>query len=214
MTVPVCSNEPGSDFSIEPACSAMIEALRSVASQLGSEFSPVIGGKRVTLKEKATSTDPSQKDQVVAVCQSGTVEHVEEAIAAAGRAFATWSRVSAEERAAILLRAADRLRKRKFWAAAWQVYEVGKNWAEADGDVAETIDHLEFFAREALRYARGQVMAPHSQEFSDMLHQSNPNPGGAPLLITVIEAASSSKIGRLPPPGPLKIQANRTGQKV
>ncbi len=35
------------------------------------------------------------------------------------------------------------------------VYEVGKNWAEADGDVAEAIDFLEFYGREALRYAKG-----------------------------------------------------------
>jgi 1-pyrroline-5-carboxylate dehydrogenase len=69
-----------------------------------------------------------------------------------------------------LLRAADVLRKKKYWASAWQVYEVGKNWGEADADVAETIDHLEFFAREALRYARGQVMAPHPQEFSEYVY--------------------------------------------
>ena len=30
---------------------------------------------------------------------------------------------------------------------------MGKNWAEADADVAETIDFLEFYAREALRLA-------------------------------------------------------------
>ena len=33
------------------------------------------------------------------------------------------------------------------------VHEVGKSWAEADGDTAEAIDFCEFYAREALRYA-------------------------------------------------------------
>jgi len=170
MALPEFRNEAFTDFSADASRMAMQQALRTVAAQLGKEFPLVIGGQRVTTKEKFNSSNPSQKDEVVAVCQRGTIEHVQAAVAAADRAFASWSRVPAEERAAILLRAADWLRKRKFVAAAWQVYEVGKNWAEADGDVAETIDHLEFFAREALRYARGQAMAAHPQEFSEYVY--------------------------------------------
>ncbi|HEV8353528.1 MAG TPA: L-glutamate gamma-semialdehyde dehydrogenase [bacterium] len=167
MALPEFHNEPLTDFSADPGRAAMREALRAVEADLGREFPLVIGGRDVTVPEKFTSWNPSQKDEAVAVFQMGSPEHVTAAVAAAEQAFETWSRVPAEERAAILLRAADVLRKRKFWASAWQVYEVGKNWAEADADVAETIDHLEFFAREALRYAGGQVMAPHPQEFSD-----------------------------------------------
>ena len=36
------------------------------------------------------------------------------------------------------------------------VFEVGKNWAEADADIAETIDFCEFYAREALRLAKAE----------------------------------------------------------
>ena len=167
MALPEFRNEPFTDFSADAGRTAMQEALRTVAAQIGKEFPLIIGGQRVTTKDKFNSYNPSQKDEVVAVCQKAAAEQVRAAVAAAEQAFASWSRGPAEERVAILLRAADWLRRRKFAAAAWQVYEVGKNWAEADADVAETIDHLEFFAREALRYARGQVMAPHAQEFSD-----------------------------------------------
>ncbi len=170
MALPEFQNEPFADFSVEPARKAMQDALRSVGSELGKELPLVIGSKRLTTQEKFTSLNPSQKEQAVAVCQRAGPEQVEAAIATAERAFQSWSHVPAEERAAILLRAADRLRHRKFTAAAWQVYEVGKNWAEADADVAETIDHLEFFAREALRYARGQTLAPHPQEFSEYIY--------------------------------------------
>jgi len=31
---------------------------------------------------------------------------------------------------------------------AWEVYETGKQWREADGDVAEAIDYCEYYARE------------------------------------------------------------------
>ena len=34
---------------------------------------------------------------------------------------------------------------------------MGKNWAEADADVGETIDFLEFYAREALRLAEAKT---------------------------------------------------------
>ncbi|MDQ7844409.1 MAG: L-glutamate gamma-semialdehyde dehydrogenase [Armatimonadota bacterium] len=167
MALPEFRNEPFVDFSLDAHRSAMLTALTQVGSELGREFPLVIGGRRIAAPDKFRSMNPSRKDEVVAVCQKATPDHVQQAVAAAEEAFSRWSRVPAEERAAILLRAADRLRRRKFWAAAWQVYEVAKNWGEADADVAETIDHLEFFAREALRYAQGQRTAPHPQEFSE-----------------------------------------------
>jgi 1-pyrroline-5-carboxylate dehydrogenase len=170
MTLPEFRNEPFTDFSTDAGRSAMRGGLAEVETALGREFRLLIGGREASASETFTSWNPSQKDEAVAVLQSGTPDHVEAAVAAAESAYRTWSRVPAEDRAAILLRAADVLRRRKFWASAWQIFEVGKNWAEADADVAETIDHLEFFAREALRYARGQPMAPHATEFSEYIY--------------------------------------------
>ena len=43
--------------------------------------------------------------------------------------------------------------QRRFELAAWEVYECGKPWREADGDVAEAIDFCEFYAREMIRLA-------------------------------------------------------------
>ena len=45
------------------------------------------------------------------------------------------------------------MRARRFELAAWEVYECGKPWREADADVAEAIDFCEFYAREMLRLA-------------------------------------------------------------
>ena len=129
-------NEPFTDFSTDTGRSAMRGGLAEVETVLGRAFRLLIGGREASASETFTSWNPSQKDEAVAVLQSGTPDHVEAAVAAAESAFRTWSRVPAEERAAILLRAADVLRRRKFWASAWQIYEVGKNWAEADADVA------------------------------------------------------------------------------
>ena len=46
------------------------------------------------------------------------------------------------------------MRTNSFELCAWLTLEVGKNWAEADADVGETIDFLNFYAREALRLDR------------------------------------------------------------
>ena len=62
-----------------------------------------------------------------------------------------------ETRVSLLLNAAEIIRQRHFEFCAWLTYEVGKNWAEADADVGETIDFLEFYAREALRLAAAKT---------------------------------------------------------
>src|ERR1700691_6470740 len=72
---------------------------------------------------------------------------------AAQAAFATWSRRPMQERADLLCRVAVLVRLRMFELCAWLTYEVGKNWVEADADVGETIDFLEFYPREAVRLA-------------------------------------------------------------
>lgn len=170
MALPEFRNEPYTNFAEEPNRAAMQAALERVGRELGREFPVVIGDQRLRLEGKFTSWDPSAATQAVAICQQGTSREIDLAVATAEAAFRTWSRVPAEERAAVLLRAADLLRGRKFWAAAWQVYEVGKNWAEADADVAETVDFLEYYAREALRYTRGPELVPHPQETSEMVY--------------------------------------------
>jgi RHH-type proline utilization regulon transcriptional repressor/proline dehydrogenase/delta 1-pyrroline-5-carboxylate dehydrogenase len=42
-----------------------------------------------------------------------------------------------------------------------QVFEVGKGWAEADGDVCEAIDYLEYYGRQAIQMSQGgKVQSP------------------------------------------------------
>ena len=49
------------------------------------------------------------------------------------------------------------MRERKFELMAWMVFEVGKNWAEADGDIAELIDFCDFYALEAIRLSKAET---------------------------------------------------------
>ncbi len=154
---------------------AMQEALRAVEGQLGHEYPLIIGGERVLTPSasgvggaatgRIRSVNPARPAQVVGVHCEAEPEHVAKAVAAAAKAFTTWKTVPAAERAGLLLRAAEILTLKKLEYCAWLTYEVGKNWAEADADVAECIDFLEFYAREALRLeeATTPIQFPHER---------------------------------------------------
>jgi len=147
-------NEPLTDFNREDNARKMRSAVEKVRGQLGREYDLVIGGKRVKTSDKIKSINPAKPSQVVGLHQKAGKEHVEPAMQAALRAFDSWSRTSVEERASLLFRVGDLMRERKFELCAWLVFEVSKNWAEADADIAETIDFCEFYSREALRLAK------------------------------------------------------------
>jgi 1-pyrroline-5-carboxylate dehydrogenase len=147
-------NEPATNFTSAHTVRGMRAALDKVRNQLGLEYDLIIGGRRLKTADKITSINPAQPSQVVGLHQKAGREQVEPAMQAALQAFASWSRTSTEERASLLFRVADLLRERKLEFCAWLVFEVSKNWAEADADIAETIDFCEFYAREALRLAK------------------------------------------------------------
>src|SRR5271156_2332387 len=147
-------NEPFLDFRDSENVHAMQAALTRVGDMLGHEYELIIGGQRSRTSEKIESLNPARPSQVAGGHPKAGLENAERAMKAALEAFAGWQYVAVEERAALLLHAAELIRKRKFEFCAWLTYEVGKNWVEADADVAETIDFLEFYAREALRLAQ------------------------------------------------------------
>ena len=150
-------NEPATDFANPENARRMREALAKVRAELGREYDIVIGNRLIKTQEKIKTINPARPAEVVGVFQSAGREHVETAVQAALAAFETWKRTTVEERASLLHSVACILRERKFEFSAWMVYEVGKNWAEADADLAETIDFAEFYAREALRLAEAKT---------------------------------------------------------
>jgi 1-pyrroline-5-carboxylate dehydrogenase len=151
-------NEPLSNFADAGVAGKMQQAIDRVRSQLGRDYPLVIGGEKITSPTRISSIDPSNPDNVVGRVSEGKRTHAEQAVQAAQKAFASWRTVPAESRAACLFKAAQAIRDHKFDYAAWMVFEVGKSWAEADADVAETIDFLEFYGREALRLAEDQPL--------------------------------------------------------
>jgi 1-pyrroline-5-carboxylate dehydrogenase len=163
-------NEPLTDFSKEENRRAQAEALEQVKSELGRTYPLVIGGKKITNDATFASVNPSQPNQVIGYFAKATVEQVNEAVQAAGTAFESWKRVPAEERARYLFAAADLLKQRRFYYNAWMIYEVGKSWPEADGDTAEAIDFMEYYAREMVRLASEQPVVKIEGEDNELVY--------------------------------------------
>ena len=157
-------NEPFTDFSDPKNLEKMQQGIEKVKSYLGKEYPIVINGEKIYTEKKDKSLNPADLDQVIGIVQFGEKEHAQKAIDAASETFKTWKKVSAEERASYLFKAADLIRERKFEFNALLSYEVGKNWGEADADVAEAIDFLEFYGREMLRYSDGHALTPIAGE--------------------------------------------------
>ena len=161
------ANEPVVDFRDPSNAAAQGEAIARVRAQLGREYDLVIGGKRIRTSEKIRSLNPSRPSEVVGVHQKAASEHVEPAMDAALQAFESWKNAAAVDRAALVFRVAEILRRRKFEFNAWLVVEVGKNWGEAEADTCEAIDFCELYARLALRLEEAEpwVQLPGERDF-------------------------------------------------
>ncbi len=165
-------NEPLSDFSDPARHRAMEDALATVASRLGAVRPLVINGQASSGVGEITSTDPADNRTVVAkVAQAGPKE-VELALSGAWDAFSAWSTWTPVARAQVLLRAAAIMRRRKAELSAWEVFEAGKTWGEADGDVAEAIDFLEYYARQMIRLGQGVEVTQLAGEHDEAFYQA------------------------------------------
>ena len=138
-------NEPSIDFSNPDNARKMRAAIEKVRNELGREYDLVIGGRRVKTAEE---TPVDQSGEAVGGCRhspGSRAAEVEPAMQAALKAFETWSR-TLDRRAhqPAVPRSRRCCASASLSSMAWLVFEVGKNYAEADGDIAELIDFCRF----------------------------------------------------------------------
>jgi 1-pyrroline-5-carboxylate dehydrogenase len=174
-------NEPFLDFSDERHAQAMLRAIEQVEAQLRREYPLIIGGERLATGDLLESLNPSKFSEVVGRVHRADQEQADRAIKAAWKAFEKWKLVPAEHRAAYLFKAAAEMRRRKCEFNAWLVFEVGKSWAEAEADTSEAIDFMEFYGRQALRYAAPQPLTP--SPLKDEINELSYIPLGVGLVI-------------------------------
>ncbi|MCP9439960.1 MAG: proline dehydrogenase family protein [Nitrospira sp.] len=163
------SNEPHSEFSRAEVRQAMRNGLASVRKQLGRRWKPIDPDLKPT-GPWLVSHNPFKPEEVVAEVNSVSVADLDQAVQRAEAAFEDWRRRPAEERAAVLDKAADEIARRRYELAAWEVFEVGKPWREADADVAEAIDFLRYYGQEMRRLAEPMRLGNRPGEINHRLY--------------------------------------------
>jgi RHH-type transcriptional regulator, proline utilization regulon repressor / proline dehydrogenase / delta 1-pyrroline-5-carboxylate dehydrogenase len=172
---PPFASHPAADFTRAEERAAFPAAIAEIRRrQLGRTYPLHIGGREVFTADRQPSRNPNHFTEVPGqVCQAG-VRETELAIAAAEQAFPAWRDTAPPERAELLFKAAEVMRRRLHELAAWQVLEVGKQWAQAHADVSEAIDFLEYYGREMLRLGAPQRLG--SVAGPERRHSCRPDP--------------------------------------
>ncbi|MBS0181672.1 MAG: proline dehydrogenase family protein [Nitrospira sp.] len=172
-------NEPHSDFSQAEVRKAMLASIGSVQSQLGRQWRGGASSMRLT-GPSLESRNPSRPNEVVTKVQSAAVSDLDQIIEQAFKQWDSWRRKASEARSAILRTAASDMARRRYELAAWEIFEVGKPWREADADVAEAIDFLRYYADEMDRLARPVRLGNHPGELNERSYE----PRGVTVVIS------------------------------
>ena len=178
-TLPPFTNEPVLELRRAPIRAQLNDAIADVSGKLPLRV-PVMIGDADRAGGELLSTDPGAPDNVIAAAARATEEDVGNAVAEAERGFGAWRALPAEERAAALRRAAAWLRGRRLQIAALEVRECAKPWAEADADVCEAIDFLEYYARGAIELDAG----PHLLQVPGERNEMRYGPRGVVAVVS------------------------------
>jgi RHH-type proline utilization regulon transcriptional repressor/proline dehydrogenase/delta 1-pyrroline-5-carboxylate dehydrogenase len=142
----VFTNEPLQDFTIAANRERMREALTECRGKLGKQYPLVINNKPVSTKDWMPSVNPANQKEIIGYAAQAGIPEADSALAAAHAAQPKWAAQPASDRAKWLERVAELMRRDKASLCALEVLEAGKNWTEADADVAEAIDFCNFYA--------------------------------------------------------------------
>jgi len=158
INLPPFTNEPALELRRAPERSALLDALGELDAA-GPVRAPVWVGAERRDAEQLVSSSPADPARVVALAAVAGEDEVDAALDAALHGADAWRASTAAERAPVLLDAAGRLRARRRTLAALELRECGKPWDQADADVCEAIDFLEYYARQAIELDAGRPLA-------------------------------------------------------
>lgn len=133
-------------------------ALNSLDEALPVSVPVLVAGDERRDGSSLASIDPGDPQRVVAAATVANAADIDAAVDSAAEAAHAWCEAPAADRAEVLARAAGELRRHRYELAALAVRECAKPWSEADADVCEAIDFLEYYARQAVVLERGPAL--------------------------------------------------------
>ena len=155
-------NEAHTDFSLPANHQVLAQAMHTLTGKLGQHHTYSAPSSVILNGPELLSMNPSDPTQIISRFSTITPTGIEAVMQAAQSRLVSWGEVPPGKRADILFQTANLMRKTKTELAAWEILETGKPWREADADVAEAIDFLEFYGREMIRltHASPVLQAP------------------------------------------------------
>jgi RHH-type proline utilization regulon transcriptional repressor/proline dehydrogenase/delta 1-pyrroline-5-carboxylate dehydrogenase len=157
-------NEPLLDFSITANRKYMVDAIEAVKNKVNGKYPLCIGDREVRTDQEILSLNPAHPRQVVGRVSSGSKKEADAALEAALKVSKQWRKTVPKERAGYLFKAAQEMRRRRIELAALEVIEVGKTWKDADSDVCEAIDYLDYYGREMIRLGNLKILGDYPGE--------------------------------------------------
>jgi 1-pyrroline-5-carboxylate dehydrogenase len=173
-------NEPTLDYSDPAERRRIAAAIARVRTRFGTTYPLIIGGREVEKPKTFASPNPARRSEIVGLHAVAERDDVDAALSSVTEAFPGWSRTPAAERVAIMRRAAQLVRERRYELSALVMLEVGKTWDEADGEVAEAVDLIEWYARQMLSLDGARQLTPIANETAEFFYV----PLGAGLVIS------------------------------
>lgn len=175
-------------------------ALKNAKKSFPQKIPFFIDGKKISTGREICSANPNNPDEIVGIVGAAGTKEVEKALAAAKAAWPEWSRTDAAVRSEYLFKAAAIVRAKRHELAALLVYECGKNWNEAQAEICETNDCLEYYGREMIHLGKPKNIARFPGEESQLIY--SPRGVGAviapwnfPLAISVAMSAAAMVTG-------------------
>lgn len=139
-------NAENTDFTNEKQVQQLKDEIKKLRAEgLGKEYPLVINGKEVYTDDKNVSKNPGKKEEVIGYVSKATKEHAEQALQSATGIFKTWSKTTPEERSEYLFKTADLMEQRRHEFSALLILEAGKDYIEADAEVSEAIDFMNYY---------------------------------------------------------------------
>jgi RHH-type proline utilization regulon transcriptional repressor/proline dehydrogenase/delta 1-pyrroline-5-carboxylate dehydrogenase len=173
-------NVPDTPFHTGHGRQALATAIEELRARLPETCGPLVAGEYVDTADRQPSVNPARPDEVICAVGQADLELTRQSIEAARQAFPAWRDRSPRERAQVLFDAAAIMRRERHDLAAIEILEEAKPWREADGDIAEAIDHLEYYGREAVALASPDALLSLPGEYNEYRYQ----PRGVAAIIS------------------------------
>ena len=174
-------NEPILDFAVLAVREKIILALKNFKAKIPYKVNPIINGKIITTNQDIFKrVNPSCFTEIISEVSMASIELAEQSMTTSLTGLRNWKKINSGERANILDRAANIMVRDRFHLMAVQISEVGKPWAEADGDITEAIDFLRYYARHQRELSKPLITGHAPGEISHYIYK----PRGVAVVIS------------------------------